>query len=116
MLKSRHTAEKRQFGRRQAFVNAWLVVRGRAPVACTVVNISEGGALIELREHVVLPYAFILRFDSGAEMSCEVRHQHEQRVGVEFVVRNARTLERPSPSELASWKSAGHAPTRPPQR
>ena len=116
MLKSRHSPEKRQFGRRQAFVNAWLHLRGRAPVPCTVVNISEGGALIDLRELVALPYAFILRFDSGTEMACEIRHQRDHRVGVEFVVQTTATRETPTSMELAHWKDAGHHPGRTPLR
>lgn len=118
MLKRHNGHEKRQFGRRQTCVNAWIKLRGRAPIPCTVLNISEGGALLEPREPVVLPFRFGLSLDNdGPEIACEVRHQSPNRIGVEFVVAQVpKPVERSGVIELAARTSSGSGVPRSPAR
>ena len=78
--------ERRQFGRRETTLHGWVAVEGRPRIACVVKNISEGGALLELPITKYLPFHFNLVIDcKGFQALCEVRHQSESHVGVQFV-------------------------------
>lgn len=62
------------------------IIQGRAPLTCTVRNMSENGALIEFRAAIWLPARFHLEIpDLDTEAYCEICHQRSNRVGVEFV-------------------------------
>lgn len=86
MLKPHHVLEKRQFGRRTSFASAWVGLTSGTRVPCSVLNISEGGALIGFSEDVALPPRFTLTFNSGLQLDCELRHRRPLRAGVEFVI------------------------------
>jgi hypothetical protein len=56
-------------------------------MACRVLNISEGGALLGFAVPPALPKRFALKIDTGSlQLQCEVRHVNGTNVGVEFVV------------------------------
>lgn len=79
-------AERRQFGRRQTNLHGWITVPGRPRLACTIFDISVGGALIGLRKPSWLPYNFQLTIEATKFVSwCEVRHQRADAVGVRFL-------------------------------
>lgn len=119
MLKRHNGHEKRQFGRRQTSTNAWIRLRGQAAIPCRLINISEGGALLLPIEACALPSRFALSLGvDGPEIACEMRHRHEGRVGVEFVVaaQAAETVAGPlsadDPRNLESGMDTPRLPSR----
>jgi len=110
MLKAAPHSDRRQFGRRQSSIIAWVRVRGRPRIPCRNVNVSELGALIEFETIEALPKVFLLSVDGGEEVCCEARHSKGYRVGVEFVSaeadENDKRAPRPVDREVASaWVS-----------
>ncbi len=90
--------EKRQFGRRQTCLHAWVLRDGYPRLACVVRNVSEGGALLEFPVPGAMPYWFTLSIDcKGFEARCEIRHQGVEWMGVRFV-----SIERMS-APIAAW-------------
>ncbi|HMN38666.1 MAG TPA: PilZ domain-containing protein [Hyphomicrobium sp.] len=86
MMKRTDFTDKRQFGRRQTQIRAWIRVAGRPPVPCTVRNLSEGGALLDCDDDVWLPFSFrLVTHDQAIDKVCEIRHQTGPRIGVQFV-------------------------------
>lgn len=78
--------ERRQFGRRQTSLHAWISVPGRPKLPCIVADLSLGGALIKLEKPSWLPYNFVLTIEATRFVSwCEVRHQRPDAVGVRFL-------------------------------
>jgi len=78
-------ADRRQFGRRESNIDGYVAVAGQMPVACRIVNISDGGALLEIDGSVRLPAAFRLVVeDTRFNLMCELRHKSGTRVGVRF--------------------------------
>ena len=126
MMKPRHVLEKRQFGRRTSFASAWVGMPDGAKVVCSVLNISEGGALIGFADEVALPSRFTLTFNSGLQLDCELRHQRPLRAGVEFVIAelqdeagqsSVRAIVEPSLARRQSAIPGGAVtPLRPPVR
>ena len=86
MLKQDRPYDRREFGRRRADVTAWINARGQRPLRSTVVNISEGGALIDTRQTDLLPARFNLTLECGMRLECVVRHRRGSTVGVEFAI------------------------------
>lgn len=80
-------AEKRQFGRRQTHLHAWVSIPGRRRLPCLVKDISVGGALLWFEQlPSCLPFCFRLTIESTKfESACEIRHTRDNLVGVEFV-------------------------------
>jgi hypothetical protein len=86
MTKIANPAERRQFGRRQTNLHAWIEVQGRPRLPCVVKDISVGGALVALEKPHWLPYNFKLCIDSTRFVSwCEVRHQAPGSLGLRFL-------------------------------
>jgi hypothetical protein len=78
--------QRRQFGRREASRAALATLPGRPPVACTVLNLSEGGALIQFAGTAVPDRNFRLVIDDAPfTLICEIRHQTADRIGVRFL-------------------------------
>lgn len=91
--------EQRRFARRETNLAATVIIADTPPIACTIRNISDGGALIVFENPVCVPYSFILYIDGmGKPFGCEVRHHFGARVGVEFV-----DLMRVSPAASATY-------------
>lgn len=79
-------AQRRQFGRRDASRAAIATLPGRPPVACTVLNLSEGGALIQFAGAAIPDRNFRLVIDDAPfTLICEIRHQASDRIGVRFL-------------------------------
>ncbi len=77
---------RRQFGRRETSRAAHAQLPGGLPVACTVLNLSEGGALIEFPAGAVPTRNFRLTVDGAPyTLMCEPRHQRQNSVGVKFL-------------------------------
>jgi hypothetical protein len=77
--------ERRLHGRQLSHIIGFVEVLGRARIACIVLDISDGGALIELRESVHIPPAFGLYIGpSNAPIACRVEHARGYQVGVSF--------------------------------
>jgi hypothetical protein len=90
--------ERRQFGRRETCIHAWILVEGRPRTACVVRNVSEGGALLELEVPAWMPFRFLLDVEAKRFRSqCEIRHKGAHGLGVTFV----KVLEAPVP--ISSW-------------
>jgi len=80
--------EKRSHLRRRALKGAKIVFNHRASVIdCTVRDLSQGGARLQVTTPVGLPAVFDLVFDSdNTSLPCRLVWQTKQEVGVEFVV------------------------------
>ena len=80
---------KRQSPRQEVNLRGSIDVLGRASVRCVVVNLSESGALIELRDRAFVPKQFALTFGDLREgIQCEVVRTTAARVAVRFVLGN----------------------------
>jgi hypothetical protein len=76
---------RRRFGRRRMVWHAWIVTPGPRRTACTVRNVSSGGALLELDVPAWLPHEFMLCLeDSAMSALCDVRHRGRHGVGISF--------------------------------
>jgi hypothetical protein len=108
-------AEKRSFGRRQTYLHGWVKIPGRPAAACTIHNMSDGGALLEFMQPEPLPFSFILTIEgSNQTYGCEVRHTAGARTGVGFVdIATAQHAGRASyGGEVGSWVEPGSVLTR----
>jgi PilZ domain len=76
---------KRQFERSFVSVKAFVEILGRPRISCYVRNISEGGALIDIIDHVGLPRTFGLQLEtSSVVIECELTHATKNNYGVAF--------------------------------
>ncbi len=86
MTKTSNPADRRQFGRRQTSLHAWISVPGRPRLPCIVKDISIGGALLQFERPSWLPFTFQLTIESTRFTTmCEVRHQATTTTGVRFM-------------------------------
>ncbi len=87
-----HGADRRRFGRRDSSISAVLIVRGQRPQACTVLNYSLTGALVEVRDGAAMAQMIRLVVEAqGIDLVCQVRHRSASIIGVTFV---GGTIER----------------------
>lgn len=76
--------DRRAFGRRATHIAASVRIGYRIE-ACTIKDLSEGGALLEFPENVELPARLWLSWrDMPNEVVCEVRHVRGRNAGVQF--------------------------------
>lgn len=88
-------SERRAFGRRAANLTGYVYLPGKAGIACTIKDISEGGALLEFPERMTLPLRLrLMREGSGVIADCEVRHARGKEAGVQFLTDAGRQLAR----------------------
>lgn len=86
MSKPAQPSDRRQFGRRQTNLHAWISVPGRPRLPCLVKDISVGGALLEFDKPSWLPFTFQLTIEATRFTTwCEIRHQGPSQVGVRFM-------------------------------
>jgi PilZ domain len=98
-------ADRRAFGRRPTNQHAVAHIAGRAPMRCHVLDISEGGALLDFGEAVSLPWRLRLVWDgSGESAECEVRHVRGGQAGVQFICANGPRIAK----ESIALSAAGH--------
>lgn len=98
--------ERRQFGRRQTALHAWIKIAGRPPVACVVRNLSVNGALLEFDVPEWMPFEFQLVIEAGRfEVDCELRHKGNSGCGVMFVERKSADEAVPKRVEIeaSTW-------------
>ena len=80
------TADRRRTPRRETNLAGVVKFYGRADIACTIRNLSDGGALIVFAIPQSLPHSFFLTIKgASAPFGCEVRHHYGVSAGVEFV-------------------------------
>ena len=91
-------SEFRPIERRKTFrksLNIHGLVRSKylSPTECTICNISPGGALIILNQHILLPqnFHFFVPQDQF-RAACEVRHVTGCKIGIEFVSNRCEAL------------------------
>ena len=78
-------SDRRAFGRRTTVWHAWII-SGSQELPCHVLNVSPGGALLEIAPPDWLPHSFDLRIeDCSLVLPCELRHRGRHGVGVSFV-------------------------------
>lgn len=78
--------QRRQFGRRDVSRVGIVTMHGGLTAECRIVNVSEGGALIDFPGGLVPAKPFNLRIDGVPFMlACEPRHYRETAVGVRFL-------------------------------
>ena len=79
-------AGRRQAPRMRTLKGAEIVPPRGAPLKCTVRNISETGACIQLHSPVFLHHTFDVLFDDGEwfRRSCHVMWRQGLQIGVEF--------------------------------
>lgn len=84
-MRSRGTAERREYGRLRTHYQGWIHVQGGPGIPCRVLNVSSSGALIDVAAGTRLPAGFALTIeDANIASACEVRHRSGSRVGVAF--------------------------------
>ena len=77
---------RRQPSRPRTLKGAHIVFSlNNSPMDCTVRNLTEEGARLEVDAAQTVPDSFLLRLDSGEERNCEIRWRKQKSVGVEFV-------------------------------
>jgi hypothetical protein len=101
------STDKRKAKRRRLRRSAWVALGPDDLQACTLSDVSDAGARLEVDETVSIPDHFILFLSSNgaARRSCEVVWRQARQVGVKFGNRLASTTPatpRSEPSEPAS--------------
>lgn len=97
--------DRRQFGRRETSLHAWIEIPGRARVPCIVRDLSVGGARLALDVPAWLPFTFSLTIEASRFRSmCEIRHQGRAQIGVRFIEAVAAPQE--PDSRIADIRSA----------
>ena len=70
---------------RQRVLKAGTIAFGDAGISCTVSNLSEAGACLEVISPVGIPECFTLVIDAGrCSRSCQIVRRKEKRIGITF--------------------------------
>ncbi|MEZ5855262.1 MAG: PilZ domain-containing protein [Hyphomicrobiaceae bacterium] len=86
MRRGLQAVEKRGFGRREVTIHAFAHIPGRRAEPCTVRNLSESGALVDMAVELAPASVFRLVVEAkGIDHLCEVRRRDGMAVGVHFV-------------------------------
>jgi hypothetical protein len=90
-----------------------LTDKGRAPIECTVRDLSDGGARIEVRDETLLPYEFELEVpDINLLVRTRVAWTSGNGYGLMFIAAPQMTPARTSPDEpMESVPLSGANPT-----
>ena len=76
--------EKRRYPRHRVFKGAFIVISERAPkLECTVRNMSDTGAALQVSTTFGLPQVFELIVD-GVRRRCRVVRRTDTKIGVSF--------------------------------
>ncbi|WP_267427380.1 PAS domain-containing protein [Methylobacterium sp. GC_Met_2] len=77
--------ERRNERRTRVLLPASIHMPGRGPIACSIRDLSDGGARLHVRMHAQVPERFDLTVDAdGRRFSCEVRHRSDTSINVQF--------------------------------
>ena len=77
--------ERRRYRRVDVDEPARILIDARATVACTIRNVSAGGACLALDPALAVPATFDLIPQASDPHVCRVVWRHDQRMGVAFV-------------------------------
>lgn len=78
--------ERRRFGRRDVCKSAVILPPGGKSVPCVVVNMSDGGALLNRLDDVDVPDIFELVIPTDDVVTaCRVAHRTGGKIGVEYI-------------------------------
>jgi len=80
--------ELRKYQRREVHYPVWIVVEpGRPPLRCMLVNVSQGGAKIEIDEQLEPPEQFtlLLTHRGHSTRPCRLVWRNGTKMGVEFL-------------------------------
>jgi PilZ domain len=79
-------SERRRHPRQRTLKAGRIVFNHRfSVISCTVRNVSEGGACLQVASSVGIPNCFDLTIEpDGASRACDVAWRSEQRIGVVF--------------------------------
>lgn len=81
----RNRPERPAFGRRPSLLNAVVLMEGGAPLRCFVVDIGEGGAVLEFWKPLALRPHFRLQWEAlGIGAECMVHYTEGSQVEVRF--------------------------------
>jgi len=77
---------RRRHPRSRTLKSAQIVYNNANCLAeCTIVNISEGGAALQLTDYVEYPSQFVLKINRGPTHRCEICWQRGNKMGVRFL-------------------------------
>ena len=86
-----NSGERRRTPRRKVLKGVKVVYNnGHCILDCTVANLSESGACLDVPTYVPLPETIILRFQDGHEHLAQVVWSTSTRLGVRFLDQPAR--------------------------
>jgi len=97
--------EKRKSPRKPLRYTAWIAGRGFPRIACMVVDISDSGARLDVKNAEILPQRFslILAGRGLAQRECKVVWRKPHQVGVHFENREAtQRTDLPAPSIVSA--------------
>jgi PilZ domain len=77
--------DRREFGRRECALPGQIKIPLRQALSCMLLNVSSGGALLDVDTFEFVPARFKLKV-GNFESVCHVRHRDGRHVGVEFDV------------------------------
>ena len=79
--------ERRNEPRSRVLLPATINVPGRAPIACSIRDLSNGGARLHVRPHTQIPERFDLIVEAdGRRFSCQIRHRSDASINVQFLL------------------------------
>lgn len=78
--------DKRNSGRKRTIKSGTIVYqRGNCTVKCSILNLSENGALLKPADPMQVPPDFRLVIDFGPTHDCEVVRKSRDQIAVRFV-------------------------------
>lgn len=84
-LMEKSTQERRTGVRRRVLMGARIVFKGQgATIDCTVRNLSDRGACLNVETSIGVPDSFNLVFDHASVRDCLVTWRKATQIGVEF--------------------------------
>jgi hypothetical protein len=80
------TQEHRNVARHRALKRAQIAFKGHwATIDCTVRNLSDRGACLNVESSIAIPDSFDLVLDHASVRNCRVAWRKATQIGVEFV-------------------------------
>ncbi len=76
--------DERRIRQRHRVLKAGTIEFGGGAIDCTLRNVSDGGAALEVTSPIGIPEHFTLVVSDGKHMPCRVMWRKEKRIGVKF--------------------------------
>ena len=87
--------ERRGERRPRVLLPARILVAGQEPLACSIRDLSQGGARLHVPGHGMTPERFELMSDTdGRRFTCEVRHRAGETINVQFLATKHQAMTR----------------------